>query len=141
MQLSTDRLLAEVEASAGTLAAIISDSDPGLPVPACPDWTLRQLGTHVGRVHRWAGEIVSTRTAEGIPMKAAPDGVPPADPSGQAGWLLAGARRLTDAIRAAGTEPVWAFGSSRARDVLGPAAGARDDGAPGRCRAGSRADP
>ncbi len=44
-------------------------------------------------------------------MKAAPDGVPPADPSGQAGWLLAGARRLTDAIRAAGTEPVWAFGT------------------------------
>jgi uncharacterized protein (TIGR03083 family) len=111
MRLSTDRLLAEVEASTGTLAGIISDCDPGLAVPACPDWTLRQLATHVGRVHRWAGEIVRTRAADAIPMKAAPDGVPPADPSGQAAWLVAGARRLADAIEAAGTEKVWAFGS------------------------------
>ncbi len=111
MQLSTERLLTEVEASTGKLAAIISDSDPGLRVPACPDWTLRQLGTHVGRVHRWAGEIVGTRAAQAISMNAAPDGVPPGDRSGQADWLLAGATRLADAIRAAGTDPVWAFGS------------------------------
>jgi len=115
MQLSTDRLLTEVEASTVKLAGIISDCDPGLPVPTCPDWTLRQLAAHLGRVHRWAAEIVSSRSAEGIPMKAVPDGVPPADRSGQADWLLAGARRVTDAIRAAGTEPVWTFGS------LGPA--------------------
>ncbi len=44
-------------------------------------------------------------------MKAAPDGIPPADQPGQADWLLAGAQRLTEAIRAAGTDPVWAFGS------------------------------
>ena len=111
MHISTDRLLTEVEASTGKLAAIISGCDPGLAVPTCPDWTLRQLGTHVGRVHRWAGEIVSSRTAEGISMKDAPDGRPPADASGQADWLLAGARRLTDAIRTAGTDRVWAFGS------------------------------
>jgi len=111
MQLSTDRLLAEVEASTGQLAGIISDGDPDLQVPSCPDWTLRQLGTHVGRVHRWAAEIVSTRTAEGIAMKAVPDGTPPGDRSGQANWLLAGAQRLTAAIRDAGSAPVWAFGS------------------------------
>jgi uncharacterized protein (TIGR03083 family) len=111
MKISTDRLLTEVEASTAKLAGIISRSDPGLPVPACPDWTLRQLGTHLGRVHRWAAEIARTRAAEGIPMKAVPDGVPPADRAGQADWLLAGARRLTEAIRAAGTAPVWAFGS------------------------------
>jgi uncharacterized protein (TIGR03083 family) len=111
MQISTDRLFAEIGASAGKMAGIISRGDPGLPVPSCPDWTLRQLGTHLGRVHRWAAEIVSTRTAEAIPMKAAPDGIPPADPAGQADWLLAGAQRLTEAIRAAGTDQVWAFGS------------------------------
>ena len=111
MQISTDRLLTEIEASAGNMAGIVSLGDPDLPVPSCPDWTLRQLGTHLGRVHRWAAEIVSSRTAEAIPMKAAPDGIPPADPAGQADWLLAGARRLTEAIRAAGTDQVWAFGS------------------------------
>jgi uncharacterized protein (TIGR03083 family) len=110
MPLSTDRFLAEVEASAAKLAGIISDCDPALPVPTCPDWTLRQLATHVGRVHRWAAEIVSTAAAEGLPFKAAPDGVAPADPAGQAGWLTAGAQRVTRAIRLAGTEPVWAFG-------------------------------
>ncbi|MGO8957876.1 MAG: maleylpyruvate isomerase family mycothiol-dependent enzyme [Streptosporangiaceae bacterium] len=110
MQLSTDRLLTEVEVSTGKMAGVIGNYDPGLAVPSCPDWTLRQLGTHVGRVHRWAAEIVTTRVAEGIPMKATPDGVPPADPSGQADWLMAGARRLSQAIRAAGSEPVWAFG-------------------------------
>ena len=111
MQISTDRLLAEIEASTRTMAGIVGHGDPDLPVPSCPDWTLRQLGTHLGRVHRWAAEIVNTRTAEAIPMKAAPDGIPPADQAGQADWLLAGAQRLTEAIRAAGTDPVWAFGS------------------------------
>jgi uncharacterized protein (TIGR03083 family) len=111
VQISTDRLLAEIEASAENMAGIIGHGDPDLPVPSCPDWTLRQLGTHLGRVHRWAAEIVSSRTAVAIPMKAAPDGIPPADPAGQADWLLAGAQRLTEAIRAAGTDQVWAFGS------------------------------
>jgi uncharacterized protein (TIGR03083 family) len=111
MQISTDRLLAEIEASAEDMAGIIGHGDPDLPVPSCPDWTLRQLGTHLGRVHRWAAEIVSSRTAEAIPMKAVPDGIPPADPAGQADWLLAGAQRLTETIRAAGTDQVWAFGS------------------------------
>jgi uncharacterized protein (TIGR03083 family) len=111
MHVSTDRLLTEIEASAENMAGIISYGDPDLPVPSCPDWTLRQLGTHLGRVHRWAAEIVSSRTTEAIPMKAAPDGIPPADPVGQADWLLAGAQRLIEALRAAGTDQVWAFGS------------------------------
>ena len=111
MQISTDRLLAEIEASAGNMVGIISHGDPELPVPSCPDWTLRQLATHLGRVHRWAAEIVSSGTAEAIPMKAVPDGIPPADQAGQADWLLAGAQRLTEAIRAAGSDSVWAFGS------------------------------
>ncbi len=110
-QPSPDRLLAEIGSSTATLAAIVSTNDPGLAVPSCPDWTLRQLATHLGRVHRWAAEIVATRSTAGIGFSAAPDGVPPAGPAGQASWLLAGAQRVTEAIRAAGTEPVWAFGS------------------------------
>jgi len=110
-QPSPDRLFAEIEASTAILAGIISDYDPGLAIPTCPDWTLRTLATHVGRVHRWAAEIVSTRTVEGIPFKAAPDGIAPADPAAQADWLLAGSRRVIDAIKAAGAEPVWAFGA------------------------------
>jgi uncharacterized protein (TIGR03083 family) len=110
-QAHPDRLLAEIEASTAKLAGIVSEHDPGMHVPTCPDWTLRKLATHVGRVHRWAAEIVGTRATEAIPFAAAPDGVSPDDPVAQAAWLAAGAQRVTDAIRSAGTDPVWAFGA------------------------------
>jgi uncharacterized protein (TIGR03083 family) len=101
---------AEIRASAAQLAEIASAHDQNLPVPGCPDWTLRQLATHLGRVHRWAAEIVSTRAAERIPFDSAPDGRYPAEPAEQAAWLNAGAERVIAAIAAAGDEPVWAFG-------------------------------
>jgi uncharacterized protein (TIGR03083 family) len=108
-QPSTDRYFREIRASAATLAEIASTYDADLPVPTCPDWTLRQLSTHVGRVHRWAAEIVRTRSAERVPFNAAPDGRYPAEPSERAAWLVAGADRLIAAVDAAGSEPVWAF--------------------------------
>ena len=79
-------------------------------MPTCPDWTLRQLATHVGRVHRWAAEIVGSRAAERIPFDAAPDGRYPAATAERAAWLNAGADRVIAAITAAGDQPVWAFG-------------------------------
>jgi uncharacterized protein (TIGR03083 family) len=32
-------------------------------VPSCPDWTVADLCSHVGRLHRWATEIVEARPA------------------------------------------------------------------------------
>ena len=109
-QPSTDRYFAEILASAAQLADIVCTHDPDLPVPTCPDWTLRQLATHLGRVHRWAAEIVSTSAAERIPFDSAPDGRYPAEPADRAAWLNTGAGRVIEAIRTAGVEPVWAFG-------------------------------
>jgi uncharacterized protein (TIGR03083 family) len=105
-----DQFFAEIRASAARLADIGSAHDPDLPVPSCPDWTLRQLATHVGRVHRWAAEIVSTRATERIPFDSPPDGKYPGAPAERAGWLSAGADRVIAAITAARDEPVWAFG-------------------------------
>jgi uncharacterized protein (TIGR03083 family) len=101
----------EIRTSAATMAQIAGSCDNELPVPSCPDWTLRQLATHLGRVHRWVGEIVRTRSQEAIPMRAAPDGIYPGDPAGRAAWLIAGAGRLIDALADAGEEPLWAFGA------------------------------
>ena len=42
--------------------------NPDVPVPSCPDWSVRDLVHHTGRVHRWAGLMIS----EGRPE-------PPAD--------------------------------------------------------------
>lgn len=106
-----DRFFAEIRSSAAKLADIVRTEDPDLPIPACPDWSLRQLATHLGRVHRWAAEIVSTRAAQRIPFDAAPDGQYPAERAAQASWLTAGADRVISAVADAGSAQVWAFGS------------------------------
>lgn len=102
---------AEIEASTAALAALVDSTDPSLPIPACPDWTLRQLATHVGRAQRWAGQIVAARSAEFIEFRAVPDGKFPDDQSARGRWLTAGAARLVGTLREAGDDPVWAFGS------------------------------
>jgi hypothetical protein len=51
-QLSADRYVAEIGASTAGLAEILAEYDQSLPIPTCPEWTLRQLVTHVGRAHR-----------------------------------------------------------------------------------------
>lgn len=113
--LEPDRYYAEITASSATLAALIDGSDLTQPVPSCPDWTLRQLATHVGRAHRWAAEIARTRSAEFIPFRSVPDGRFPDDPAQRPGWLTAGAERLIGAVSQAGADQVWAF------DMLRPA--------------------
>ena len=118
-QLTLDRYAAEITASTAALAALIDREDLAQPVPSCPDWTLRQLATHVGRAHRWAAEIVRTRSTEFIPFRSVPDGRFPDDPAQRPGWLTAGAERLTSEVSAAGSDPVWAFGTHRPA-VSGP---------------------
>jgi hypothetical protein len=51
-QLNADRYVAEIDASTAGLAEILAENDQSLPIPTCPEWTLRQLVTHVGRAHR-----------------------------------------------------------------------------------------
>ena len=51
-QLTADWYFTEIEASTAGLAEILAEHDQSLPIPTCPEWTLRQLVTHVGRAHR-----------------------------------------------------------------------------------------
>ncbi len=107
--LPAERLCAGLATFTTTLASLVGRNDQDLRIPACPDWTLRQLATHVGRAHRWAAEIVVTRSAEFIEFRSVPDGKSPPGAEGQAAWLTAGASRLIDAVGAAGDDQVWAF--------------------------------
>jgi uncharacterized protein (TIGR03083 family) len=109
--LAAERLHGEIGASTAALAWLVDTEDDSLPVPSCPDWTLRQLATHVGRAHRWAAEIVGTRSETFIEFRAVPDGKLPADPAERGRWLTDGAGRLLAALRAARDAPVWAFGA------------------------------
>lgn len=108
-----ERWYAGISDAAATMAGLIDGADLTRRVPTCPDWTVRQLATHVGRAQRWAAEIVATRSAVAIPFREVPDGRFPDDPARHADWLRDGAARLTGAIRATPDEQVWAFGAQR----------------------------
>jgi uncharacterized protein (TIGR03083 family) len=108
-QLSPDRYFREIEASTAGLADIVAEHDQSLPIPTCPEWTLRQLVTHVGRAHRWAAEITRTRSDAFIPFREVPDGKLPAGRAEQLTWLQAGAALIVDAVRDAGNDLVWTF--------------------------------
>jgi uncharacterized protein (TIGR03083 family) len=108
-QLNADQYVAEIEASTAGLAEIVADHDQRLPVPTCPEWTLRQLATHVGRAQRWAAEITRRRLDAPISFREVPDGRLPDDRAEQPVWLRAGAARLVDAVREAGSDLVWSF--------------------------------
>jgi uncharacterized protein (TIGR03083 family) len=107
--ITEDRLAAGLRDSSARLAHVVAGSDPDIRIPTCPDWSLRQLATHVGRGHRWAGEIVNRRATEMVPFREAPDGKLPDDPAARPGWLTGGAGLLTEAVAKAGSEPVWTF--------------------------------
>ncbi len=111
--LTAGRYYEEITASTAALAGLAGGADLSLRVPTCPDWTLRQLATHVGRAQRWAAQIVSTRSAHAIAFREVPDGRIPDDPAEHAGWLRAGADRLTTVLGEAGDVKVWAFGAQR----------------------------
>ena len=85
--LSPERYYAEITASTASLGAVVDGADLTLRVPTCPDWTLRQLATHVGRAQRWAAQIVSLRSTEAIAFREVPGGRIPDDPAEHAGWL------------------------------------------------------
>jgi uncharacterized protein (TIGR03083 family) len=113
--ISTERYSEAILSGTGTLAGLVGGADLTQQVPTCPEWTLRQLATHVGRALRWSAEIVATRSATFIPFREVPDGRIPDDPALHVQWLHGGAERLVVALRTAGSDPVWTFGG------IGPA--------------------
>lgn len=104
---STERYCAGILSGTDIFARFTDGADLAKKVPTCPEWTLRQLATHVGRAQRWAAEIVVTRSAEVIPFREVPDGRLPDDPARHADWLRAGAEHLVTALRDGGSDPVW----------------------------------
>ena len=107
--LPAELYFAGIDASTATLAALLDCNDPELRIPTCPEWTLRQLATHVGRAHRWANEIVRTRSDDFIEFQAVPDGRLPDDQAERGRWLTAGATGLIGTLREAGDAHVWTF--------------------------------
>jgi hypothetical protein len=109
-QLDHDRYHAELRAETARFAEAVHDADPAAPVPTCPAWTLAQLTAHVGFGHRWAAVIVERRAATPVPHGQVDDLRVPAGAEDRSSWLLAGAGRLSRAVRAAGPQAgVWTW--------------------------------
>lgn len=89
-------------------AELLGAADVATPVPTCPEWTLRQLLTHVGRGHRWAATIVRERADARVDIRTVADGKPPVETAAAVEWLTESSRTLLDAVAATGSEvSVW----------------------------------
>jgi uncharacterized protein (TIGR03083 family) len=109
--LTHNRYETEFEAETERLAGVAVGLAPQSPVPTCPEWTVRDLVTHVGRGHRTATELVAGRQAHLLPFSTADA---PDDPAAWPGWLAAGARGLAETIREVGPgQQVWTWQADR----------------------------
>jgi uncharacterized protein (TIGR03083 family) len=81
------------------LALAAGDAGIDAPVPSCPEWTVADLLSHVGRIHRWITGLVNDRreTIEDHWSQAEP---PP--PEERVEWFAAGVDPLADALLSAG---------------------------------------
>lgn len=103
---------ATVDALESTLAdtvALAADTPADLSIPTCPGWDAAHLWKHLGMVHRWAAEIVATRSDVRINRNDMDMHLPEADL--WAPWLADGADTLLAALRdTAPDEPMWVWG-------------------------------
>jgi uncharacterized protein (TIGR03083 family) len=100
--------LEPLRAESDRFAAAIAGADPAARVPSCPDWDLRGLVAHLGRVQRfWAGVI---GRGEDVEPQDPDESLRPGDGDDLVGWFRAGAEQLLAAASAAPPDrPAWTW--------------------------------
>ena len=94
--LTPDQHLAALRDAVSAFARHAQQAGLDVPVPTCPDWTVRRLIGHQGMVHRWATANLRGRTLEIDATERAGRRAPsPVD------WLRDGAIDLVGAITSA----------------------------------------
>ncbi|MBF8187862.1 maleylpyruvate isomerase family mycothiol-dependent enzyme [Nonomuraea sp. K274] len=102
---------ARIQTETARLAALAEDLT--VPVPTCPGWTIAELITHVGRLHRWAVHVLRGQVQERIWPRQVPSGLAEGE-SGDAAWLTAGAAELLETLRVTDPElAVWTWGPDK----------------------------
>jgi uncharacterized protein (TIGR03083 family) len=89
-------------------AAAIAGADPAARVPSCPDWDLRELVAHLGRVQRfWAGVI---RRGEDVEPQDPDESLRPGAGDDLVAWFRAGTEELLAAVAEAPPgRPAWTW--------------------------------
>jgi uncharacterized protein (TIGR03083 family) len=127
-------------------AAAIAGADPVARVPSCPDWDLRELVAHLGRVQRfWAGVI---RQGEDVEPQHPDESLRPGAGDDLVAWFRAGTEELLASVAEASPDrPAWTWWESPrtagaiARHQVQEAAVHRWDAEMAAGRAGSPLDP
>jgi uncharacterized protein (TIGR03083 family) len=100
----------ELRRDGSALAAAVAEAGPDAAVPACPDWVVRDLVHHVGRVHRWAGAIVAGGCTRPGDVDFETVGGPLPEDRELVEWYVGGHRALVDALEAAPADlQCWSF--------------------------------
>jgi uncharacterized protein (TIGR03083 family) len=100
----------ELDREVDRFAEALANADFAARVPSCPEWSVRDLSEHLGRVHRWAQELVRTRATQRIPFPAVDVGAIKVDSE----WLRSGGHSLAQTLRSADPdESMWAWGADQ----------------------------
>lgn len=104
-----DETLDALEYEIARAVRLAEATPPDLDIPTCPGWKARDLWQHLGTVHRWAAEIVRTRSDAPLDRSFVEDDLPTGDT--WAPWLAEGGDTLLEALRGCPSEqPVWTWG-------------------------------
>lgn len=94
-----------LQSTTDRFAGVLESGDLAASVPACPGWTLADLGEHTRWVHAWAAHAVAAGTPDGDTVAVGSD-----RDSLVAGYRTAAGTLLDVLRRTAPDEPVWTFG-------------------------------
>jgi uncharacterized protein (TIGR03083 family) len=94
-----DDLIAAIRGQGDLMATAAEKVDPGVAVPTCPEWCMRDLVRHQGQVHRWATAIVR----DAMPTPDVPAPTWPHD-DGLVPWFREGCAALADVLEHADPE-------------------------------------
>jgi uncharacterized protein (TIGR03083 family) len=98
-----DALALEVERFAVAMSLMSGDT----VVATCPGWTVDDVAVHLGVIHRWAEELVRTRSTVRIPRATPSLDEVSVSPE----WIRQGGRQLVETLRKADPDgEMWAWG-------------------------------
>jgi uncharacterized protein (TIGR03083 family) len=105
---ATGEHISWIEADSGAFAEALDAVPLDVRVPGCPDWSLRDLARHLGRVQRfWAGVV---RVGADTEPNFTAEQPTPKDDFGIASWMRESTADLVDALRTTPADtPAWVW--------------------------------